>query len=164
MEAGELKCFKKKKNLKFKKNFNPPSPENGSLLCRVAIPLPPRRSRRAQRLHCGDGWIEMFQEKIIIFLFFFVFFYISKKFHPPCPHRGAIVHDGSSMGAGGLKCFKKKFIFIFIFQKKFNPPPPPTEPSCTTAPPWGRWDWNAIEPSTKFLFIYFFCLKHFNPC
>jgi hypothetical protein len=32
------------------------------------------------------------------------------------------------------------------FKKNSIPPPPSTEPSCTTAPPWGRGDWNAIEP------------------
>jgi hypothetical protein len=71
------------------------------------------------------------------------------------------MHDGSSMGAGELKFFKKIKIkikiekFKMFFQKKFNPPlpqqwlvalshfNPPTlteEPSCTTAPPWGPGD------------------------
>jgi hypothetical protein len=30
-----------------------------------------------------------------------------------------------------------------------NPPPPPTEPSCMTAPPWGRGDWNATKPAAN---------------
>jgi hypothetical protein len=42
----------------------------------------------------------------------------------------------------GLKCFKEKN----KNKNKNPPPPPPTEPSCTTAPPWGRGDWNATEP------------------
>jgi hypothetical protein len=95
----------------------------------------------------------------------------SVAFQSPRPHGGAIVHDGSSVGAGGLKCFKNFYFyfyyfyfFLFLFQKNFNPPPPLTEPSCTTAPTWGRGDWNAAELSTKFYFILVFCLKHFNPC
>jgi hypothetical protein len=40
----------------------------------------------------------------------------------PCPQGGAVVHGGSSMGAGGLKCFKKNKKKI---QKNFNPPPSP---------------------------------------
>jgi hypothetical protein len=65
--------------------------------------------------------------------------------------------DGTCMtphASTGIEMFQGKKIKItnnnknlfFVFSKKFNLPPPPTKPSCTTAPPWGRGDWNAIEP------------------
>jgi hypothetical protein len=66
----------------------------------------------------------MFQGKKIIS-------FLSKNFNPPPPsmlaggsvalqsphpHGGAVVHDGSSVGAGRLQCFtKKKTIFYFYF-------------------------------------------------
>jgi hypothetical protein len=47
----------------------------------------------------------------------------------PRPHGGAIVHDGSSVGAGGLQCFKKKrkklFLFLFFQETLHSPPPSP---------------------------------------
>jgi hypothetical protein len=34
--------------------------------------------------------------------YFFILFFL-ETFHPPRPHGGAVVHDGSSVGAGGLQ-------------------------------------------------------------
>jgi hypothetical protein len=45
----------------------------------------------------------------------------------PRPHGGAVVHDGSSVGAEGLKCFKKFYFILFYFYfifKKIQPPRP----------------------------------------
>jgi hypothetical protein len=67
----------------------------------------------------------------------------SVAFQSPRPHGGAVVHDGSVGGEGGLKFFYF-FYFLFFFLKHFNSPAPMEEPSCTTARPWGRGDWNAI--------------------
>jgi hypothetical protein len=38
---------------------------------------------------------------------------------------------------------------FFFFLKHFNSPASMDEPLCTTARPWGRGDWNAIEPPTN---------------
>jgi hypothetical protein len=66
----------------------------------------------------------MFQgKKIKIKTYFILFLCFQKKFNPPPPptlaggsvalqsprpHAGAVVHDGSCVGAGGLQCFKNK--------------------------------------------------------
>jgi hypothetical protein len=74
---------------------------------------------------------------------------------PNPPPDGAIMDDGYAATSVRLKFFEKEkekiiIIFIFIFfSKKFQSSPPPTKPSCTTAPPWGRGDWNATEPPTN---------------
>jgi hypothetical protein len=101
-----LKCFKGKKlKLKFilfyfyvfKKISIPPSPDIGWWLYRIAIPPPPQRSRRARRLPRGGGGIVGFKKK---------FKKIKKNLEtlqsPPFPD-GAVVHDGSSVGVGGLE-------------------------------------------------------------
>jgi hypothetical protein len=66
----------------------------------------------------------MFQEFIFIFIFIFILFYSKKIQFPPSPDR-AVVHDGSSVGVGGLKCFKNFiyfYLFLFLFSKKFQSP------------------------------------------
>jgi hypothetical protein len=41
----------------------------------------------------GEGGIEIF-----------ILFYFLETFQSPRPHGGSVMHDGSSVGAGGLKC------------------------------------------------------------
>jgi hypothetical protein len=65
----------------------------------------------------------------------------SAAFQSPRPHRGAVVHDGSVGGGGGLK-----FYFIFIFSSCCNTPAPTEGLSWTTAPWWRRGCCNATEP------------------
>jgi hypothetical protein len=65
----------------------------------------------------------------------------------PCSRQSTCMRPQSSTKASKFKQIHK------ICAKKnqsgplphLNPPPPSTEPSYTTAPPWGRGDWNATE-------------------
>jgi hypothetical protein len=124
IEMFQENSKKNSKKKKFKKNFKkisiPLSPDNGSWLCRISIPSPSRRSHRARRLLRGGGGIEMFQgkknKKFSNFILFFILFYyfFSKKFSIPPSPDGAIVHNGSSVEAGGLERNKAtNQIYIF---------------------------------------------------
>jgi hypothetical protein len=70
MEAGELKCFKKKKIKKLKNIIY--------FFKKIQSPPPPTMARGSVALQS------------------------------PHPHGGAVVYDGSFVGAGRLKCFKEK--------------------------------------------------------
>jgi hypothetical protein len=54
----------------------------------------------------GEGWdCSVSRIFIFIFIIFIIFiFYFLETLQFPCPHAGAVVHDGSSVGAGGLQC------------------------------------------------------------
>jgi hypothetical protein len=50
------------------------------------------------------GGVETFLKKIKIKIFFILFIlFFLETFQSPLPHGGAVVHNGSSVGAGGLK-------------------------------------------------------------
>jgi hypothetical protein len=96
-----------------------PSFNVGWWLCHIAIPSPPQRSRWVRWLLRGGGGIAVFQEKIKIkkyyFLIFFNFLEIVQS-HPSLDR--AVMHDGSSMGAGGLernRAINQIFLFFIFF-------------------------------------------------
>jgi hypothetical protein len=165
---GGLKCFKKKKK---QKNFNPPSLDNGLWLCRVATPPPPRRSRRPRRPLRGGGGVATWWEKIKIKISLTWQWLVAlSHFNPPAPTEEPLCTTGRRLlrGGGGIEMFEEILFFIFyflffniFFQKNFNPPSP-DRAVCTTAPPWGRGDWNAVELSTKFFYFFCFLLETFQ--
>jgi hypothetical protein len=85
----------------------------------------------------------------------------------PRPHGRAVVHEGSSVGAGRLKCFKNfiyfilfYFILLFYFSKKIQSPLPRQSRRAR----WLLHGGGGIGMQQSYQPKFLHCLKHFNPC